>query len=105
MIRQAPAAPYQSVARPASIVRWNTRFADASALHRVLRVGPGEGLARRRCDGRRRGDETAQEPTHLDNFTPTRLTLESQQYGFHPEFQDNLLTTSVLFRIADAFGL
>ena len=84
MIRQAPAAPYQSVAFPASIAFWNTRFADASALvlrkrvprrevrvlvderfrsvgaivHRVLRVGPGEGLARRR-ERNRRGDEEA----------------------------------------------
>ena len=32
MIRQAPAAPYQSVAFPASIAFWKTRFADASAL-------------------------------------------------------------------------
>ena len=87
MIRQAPDAPYQSVAFPSSIVRWNTRFADASALvfvprrevrvlvdernrsigaivHRVLRVGPGEGVARR-GERNRRGDEEASHNLHL----------------------------------------
>ena len=88
MIRQAPAAPYQSVAFPFSIVRWNTIpervprrevgvLVDerprliCAGVHGSLCVCPRERLTRRR-ERRCRGDEeTAQVSMHLDNFTPT----------------------------------
>ena len=50
---------------------WGRAAATALGVHRVLRVGPGEGLARRRERNRRGDEETAQVSTHLDNFTPT----------------------------------